>query len=400
MSEYKLTLPLFTGGKTRQRKDGSWTKPTKKFWLNLNNYRNWHYQTLNKTKVDFKKEVTAEISKLPDLTALWGVVSIRYVIFPKTRARMDLGNPLSVIDKYFCDALSEAGKLTDDNYKFVRLGGCDFGGVDKDNPRMEAYITPYKPANSQISKESTPMDTTVYTPRKVTPQNAATLPADFDPTKRISFMQVTLSEEELIQATQNYIKAQLPIQDGDPMPVSFNAGRGDNGHTAIVTIQSATITVKSPERPVAHAEASYSAAKEAADSRNQQVADEEAAESSETPSEEDNPGGINDPKPETKVEEPEAPETSDPVEGMTDIAEENIPPAVVQEQAKAAEVTEEPKVDPETQALSEIQDVRDEPAQVAAPNTRKASSLFGTPEPEAPAATQNKMPKGNIFNNM
>jgi len=140
---FKLDLPLYTGGKTKVLKSGKETKPTKKYWLTLNNYRNWHFQVANGTKINFKKDIEDQIDPLPDLSLLWGRIHLRYTLFPPNRAKRDLTNSVSVIDKYFADALVELGKLKEDTCEYIPEVSCIFGGVDKHNPRMEVVIRPF-----------------------------------------------------------------------------------------------------------------------------------------------------------------------------------------------------------------------------------------------------------------
>lgn len=141
--EFRLSLPLYIGGKSRQKLNGSFTKPTKKYWLTLNNYRNWHHQTANNTKVLFKKYVQDQISTLPDLSSLWGPVCFHYTLFPPNHANRDLNNSVSIIDKYFADALVEMGKLTDDNFLCIPAYSCEVSNIDKLDPRMEVAIRPF-----------------------------------------------------------------------------------------------------------------------------------------------------------------------------------------------------------------------------------------------------------------
>lgn len=77
-----------------------------------------------------------QISKLPCLDR----VEIHYKLFPKTKRLCDINNIISVTDKWFCDALVELGKLSDDNYKFIPRTCSEFGEVDKHNPRVEITI--------------------------------------------------------------------------------------------------------------------------------------------------------------------------------------------------------------------------------------------------------------------
>lgn len=108
----------------------------KKFILNLNTYRNAHYQVLNTAKRAYKAAVADQVAALPNLHR----VIICYTLYPKTRHLTDIGNVVSIHKKFLEDALVEAGKIEDDNYLFVLGGSEDFGRVDKDNPRVEASI--------------------------------------------------------------------------------------------------------------------------------------------------------------------------------------------------------------------------------------------------------------------
>lgn len=104
--------------------------------LNLNFYRNAHYQTLNKMKVEFGSNVKELISTLP----VYEWVNLTYTLYPKTRRLCDVSNICSIVDKFFCDALVNQGKLEDDNYQIVRQVSYKFGEVDKDNPRVTVEI--------------------------------------------------------------------------------------------------------------------------------------------------------------------------------------------------------------------------------------------------------------------
>lgn len=137
---FKIILPLYTGGALGKR-----GKANKKYWLNMNNYRNWHFRNLSKTKIDFKEAIRQQIEQLPNLSDLWGQVEFSYTLFPPSKGRRDLTNSLSVIDKYFADALVELGKLKDDDISIVCAVSCNAGNIDKANPRMEVVISRYYP---------------------------------------------------------------------------------------------------------------------------------------------------------------------------------------------------------------------------------------------------------------
>lgn len=109
----------------------------KKFFvLNLNIYRNTHYQILNKAKANYKELIQKQLEGL----SIEPPVSITYIYYPPDNRRSDLGNVLPVHAKFFEDALVEYGCLPDDNYRIINKVTFEFGSVDKDNPRVEIFI--------------------------------------------------------------------------------------------------------------------------------------------------------------------------------------------------------------------------------------------------------------------
>ena len=108
----------------------------KNFSLNLNQYRNVHFLTLNRAKIVFKEMVKSTVTKLP----LYNRIRLTYIAYPKTKRLFDAANVCSVVDKFFSDALVEFGKLPDDNYLHLPEIIYKFGNVDKQNPRVEVLI--------------------------------------------------------------------------------------------------------------------------------------------------------------------------------------------------------------------------------------------------------------------
>lgn len=109
----------------------------KNYALNLNIYRNAHYQTLNKMKVEFSKVIEPELMKLPSFKS----IDLTYTLYPKTKRLCDIANVCSIVDKFFCDALVNIGKLPDDNYEYLKNITYTFGSIDKDNPRVTVKIS-------------------------------------------------------------------------------------------------------------------------------------------------------------------------------------------------------------------------------------------------------------------
>jgi Holliday junction resolvase RusA-like endonuclease len=125
MAEYLLSAPI------KLERPRSRDLP-----LNLNEYRNTHFQTLNNLKKRFKGRMEGQIRELPILNR----IEIHYTLYPASKRLCDVANILSVVDKFFCDALSELGKIEDDNYLFIPRVSYSFGQVDKNNPRAEILI--------------------------------------------------------------------------------------------------------------------------------------------------------------------------------------------------------------------------------------------------------------------
>lgn len=110
----------------------------KSFTLNLNYYRNCHYQVLNKAKINYKAIIHEQIKNLP----VFDKVEIIYTLYPKTKRLTDLDNILSIHAKFFSDALVEYGKLTDDNYTYITKNTFVFGKIDKINSRVGIRVVP------------------------------------------------------------------------------------------------------------------------------------------------------------------------------------------------------------------------------------------------------------------
>lgn len=141
------------------------------FNLNLNTYRNAHYQVLNTAKKNFTKAVLPKIYEIPPLNK----AKITYTLYPGSKRLCDISNICSIVDKFFCDALVEANCLVDDNY--TRLVNIEYkiGSVDPINPRVEAVI------------------------------------------KRIDDMQIIieLSSQDLNGIVQDYLKDKVKLQEGE-----------------------------------------------------------------------------------------------------------------------------------------------------------------------------------------
>ena len=108
--------------------------------LNLNVYRNLHYQTNNKAKHAMKDVLHRELvgcGLLQDFPC-----KFVYTIYRKNNRGVDLMNIGSVLDKHVCDALVEMRLIPDDNIKYIACVEFIDGGVDKLNPHAKLEILP------------------------------------------------------------------------------------------------------------------------------------------------------------------------------------------------------------------------------------------------------------------
>lgn len=110
----------------------------KYFVLNINQYRNAHYFTLNNAKVGYSKLIEEQVKSLPQFNK----VKLTFTYFPKDKRLNDLSNVLSIHDKFFCDTLVRHKKLPDDTYLQVCQVDYRFGEIDKQNPRVDILIEP------------------------------------------------------------------------------------------------------------------------------------------------------------------------------------------------------------------------------------------------------------------
>lgn len=178
-------------------------KKDDKFYVNLNQYRNAHYHTLNSAKITFKELISDQVKQLPK----FNVIKLWYRVFAPSKRLVDTNNICSIADKFFCDALVEAGKLEDDNYNFLIETRFTFGGIDKGNPRVEVEIEETQP------------------------------------------MKIIFGKDEILSALTNYVHSHLGIPTGDTIAVSLKAQ--DDGFEAILDMP---MPSKPAAKPVAYRE--------------------------------------------------------------------------------------------------------------------------------------------------
>jgi len=117
----------------------------KNYWFTLNNYRNWHFQVSNNLKKKFKKGLEGQLNFRYE-----GKVQIRYEYYTPNNSKRDLMNTISVIDKFFQDALVENKCIESDDLFTVPRVHAEYIKLDKENPRLVAFIERYVPREENI----------------------------------------------------------------------------------------------------------------------------------------------------------------------------------------------------------------------------------------------------------
>jgi len=126
MNKYKFTLPIY--GIVSVKKPG--------VSMSTNWYRNAHYQSSNIAKKRFKKLMQEQLIKFDPFV---GKLRVDYTYYAK-RSGSDLDNFIGCAKKFFQDALTESGLIDDDNCSVIIKNTETYGGIDKENPRVEAVI--------------------------------------------------------------------------------------------------------------------------------------------------------------------------------------------------------------------------------------------------------------------
>jgi Holliday junction resolvase RusA-like endonuclease len=125
----KLICPLYI---TIERK----TKPDKKVFVNMNTYRNLHFQINNNVKVKYKELLREQLEGVKIKTP----VEITYKVYKARNTTLDKMNVVSITSKYLLDAITQYGCWTDDNDDFVKTETIMPTELDRKNPRVEVFI--------------------------------------------------------------------------------------------------------------------------------------------------------------------------------------------------------------------------------------------------------------------
>lgn len=113
----------------------------KKVALNLNTYRNLHFQLNNKAK----KMLLESLKREQLIEGLLPAPPFEFIykIYRRDKRRSDLMNIGSIVDKFVSDALVTLGYITDDNTDVIKKVTVIDGGVDKINPHARLEVKKY-----------------------------------------------------------------------------------------------------------------------------------------------------------------------------------------------------------------------------------------------------------------
>lgn len=146
MSMWTISLPLSVA-----------VSKKKQFILNLNRYRNAHFQVLAKAKVEFERVVKPLLKNVPKLDKCY----LEYVHYPGKGVLPDTNNVCSIVDKFFADTLVNCGILKDDSPNYREDTRFRYGGRDVQRPRVDVIIRSTEhPLAAAVQKEKQVMKLT------------------------------------------------------------------------------------------------------------------------------------------------------------------------------------------------------------------------------------------------
>ena len=125
----KIISPLFVDLPRKTKKD-------KRIYLNLNTFRNLHFIINNQAKVIYCEQMRKQLEGLKLKTP----IVLTFILYRKDKRKGDRANPLSIVEKFFCDALVCWGCIPDDTDEFIESSHYYTGGIDRENPRVEIEI--------------------------------------------------------------------------------------------------------------------------------------------------------------------------------------------------------------------------------------------------------------------
>jgi hypothetical protein len=166
------------------------TKKDTPIYLNLNTYRNLHFVMSNKAKIILKEELREGLQGV----LLDPPLRLVYNYYANSNRLSDLSNMCSILDKFFCDALTEYGCIPDDNYDNIIHVEYVYKGVDSGKGRVEVCIYKEK-ENTKIKAEKKAIEIIKSKEDKVFLRGKGIIPASNAKSRREQLVMYLLGEE-------------------------------------------------------------------------------------------------------------------------------------------------------------------------------------------------------------
>jgi len=135
--EVTISMPLYlTTG----------VKKIVKRYINMNVSNTWHYQVKGQVKKKYEQLARTKVSKL----RFTKQITLEFILWKADKRRGDRANVLSMHEKFFCDAMTKAGCIVDDDDRYIERTIYRTGGIDRDNPRVDIIIREIDPPSGQV----------------------------------------------------------------------------------------------------------------------------------------------------------------------------------------------------------------------------------------------------------
>lgn len=117
------------------------TKPSKTFLVGMNWYNTAHYYIRNEVKQEYSNLIIPLLQK--EKFNITGTYEVAYIYHYKN-TQSDLLNVGALMSKYFLDSAQKAGTVEEDNVMYCKKETFYVGKQEKENPRVDIFIRPYK----------------------------------------------------------------------------------------------------------------------------------------------------------------------------------------------------------------------------------------------------------------
>lgn len=142
--KYKFTMPLKLSLTDRTRVCKTATKKhkvgdiiyPKQYYINFNTYNTWQFHLRNSIKQLYSRVVREQLIGITMSTP----IKLTFIHYKHDHRKSDRANVCSIHEKFFCDALTTARCIPDDNDKYILETRYLSGGIDKGRGRVEIIV--------------------------------------------------------------------------------------------------------------------------------------------------------------------------------------------------------------------------------------------------------------------